>query len=140
MNLANEIRIKFNHIVEKSNTDLESLTFPHIDVIAPDENSRKQLEGKLRAQTDEIILKYRVLKHKFFNKLEAGNYPVERLARCLKDYGGRNLTSIEDVQDFITKGSSFYDYHILKYIILVAGDEKDEQNLEEYETHFRVYA
>ena len=133
-------RIQMKYIVERKSDDVIPLTFPHINEIAPDEDSRQLLEGRLRAQTKEIIHKYRVLKHKHFDKLEDRNYPVERLARYLKDYGGLNLTSIKNVQEFITDRSSFYDYHILKYIILLAGDEEDKQNLEEYERHFRVYA
>ena len=79
------------------------LIFPHIDKIAPDEQSRKQLEGRLREQTNDIILKYNVLKHKLFDKLEDENYSIPKLERYLKDYGGSNFASIKDVQDFITK-------------------------------------
>ena len=146
--LAEEIEMKLN-LVDKPS--IEPFQFPHLDVIALDEHSREELEGRLRVQTRDIMDKFYHLQNQFFDTLqdqylkkqtEDQERFVKRLARYLKHYRTEefNLTSIDDVQDFIEKKSSFYDYEILKYIIGLAGAERDKLNIQEYENRFWVYA
>ena len=110
-----------------------------IDMIVPDEENREELEGRLREQTKNIIREFNILKHRLFDTLEDQKYSIRRLARYLKDYGAENLESIDDVQDFIEKNSSFFDYNILRYMIHLAGTERDEQCLKKYEKRFKDY-
>ena len=139
--LAEKIEMKLN-IVDKKR--IEQFQFPFINEIAPNEESRKELEGRLRAQTKDIILEFNILIQQLFDTLEdqilIQNYSVQRLARYLRTYGAVNLESIDDVQSFIAERSSFFDYEILRYIIRLAGAERDKRNLQEYENHFKVYA
>jgi hypothetical protein len=106
----------------------------------PDEESQEgpEFEGRLREQTKDLILKFNTLKYKLFDTLEHRSVP--KLAEYLEVYRADNLTSFDDVKEFIKRKSSFYDYEIMKYIIYVAGTENDEQRLQQYEEHFEVYA
>jgi hypothetical protein len=106
----------------------------------PDEESGEGLEfeGRLRAQTRGIIVEFNILKRKLFDTLE--KYSIPKLAEYLEEYRAENLTSFNDVKEFIKSKSSFYDYEIVQYIIGVAGAAEDEQRLQQYEKHFEVYA
>ena len=105
--------------------------------IQPDEES-EEFEGRLRAQTRDIILEFNVLENKLFDMLE--NYSIPKLAKYLEVYHAENLTSFDSMQEFIKNKSSFYDYEILKYIIGVAGTEGDKECLQQYEKQFEAYA
>ena len=98
-----------------------------------------EFEGRLRAQTRDILFEFNILKCKLFDTLK--HYPFENLAEYLKDFSAEeNLKFFKEVQEFIRNKSSFYDYEIVKYIISVAGTEGDKQRLQQYEKHFEVYA
>lgn len=128
--------IEMNSVTKQS---VELHQFPHNNIMSEaDEENQEELEGRLREQTRDIIREFNILKQKLFDTLE--DYTVQRLNRYLKVYGAENFKSIDDVQNFIEKNSSFCDYEIVKYIIHLAGAEKDEQCLQEYEKCFEVYA
>ena len=54
----------------------------------------------------------------------------------------QELNTVEDMQEFITKRSSFYDYELLKYIIECMGVKGEDLKLklQEYERRFNMYA
>lgn len=106
----------------------------------PDEEIQEgpHLEGRLRAQTRGIIVKFNTLKCKLFDMLE--RYSVPKLAEYLEEYHAENLTSFGDVKEFIKRKSSFYDYEIVEYVIGVAGTEEDKKRFQQYEEQFEAYA
>ena len=116
------------------------LQFPHHNMIEPDEESREEREGRLREKTKVIVRKFITLRNKLFDTLNQCHYSISNLAEYLEDYHAENLTSFDDVRAFIKSNSSFYDYEIVEYIIHLAGSERDEQCLLDYEKHFEVYA
>lgn len=135
--LAEDIEKKLT----KQYGNLELLHFSHVtDIIEADEEDREELEGRLREQTKDIIREFNILKHKLFNTLEDQKYSIPRLERYLEEYGAENLETMNDVQDFIKKNSSFFDYAILRYLIELAGEERDKSCLKKYDKHFEAYA
>jgi hypothetical protein len=133
-------RIEMNSGTKKRDKSLQ-LPLKGTDEENPD---GPEFEGRLRAQTREIIVEFNILKQKLFDTLETDySGSVPKLAEYLEEYRAENLTSFtsfNDVKEFIKKQSSFYDYEIMKYIICVAGTEGDKQRLQQYEKHFEVYA
>lgn len=142
--LAEEIATK--HIIKEDSSgvsaEVAKLSFPHIDKIAPDEHTREELLGRLRAESKAIIKEYNVLENQFFDTLEDEDFSVRRLERYLRRYASQEqkLKTIEDVEDVITERSSFYDYQLLEYMIELAGSERDKEKLQEYQKKFMTYA
>ena len=134
--LAEQIESEMNSVPKQR---VELLQFPH-NMIEPDEESREELQGRLRENTRDIVREFNILRHKLFDMLDQGHYSVPKLAGYLKDYDADKLTTLDEVQAFIESNSSFYDYEIVKYIIQLAGSERDEERLLDYEKHFEIYA
>ena len=126
-------------------TDIEEdqISFPHISKIAPNEQTRQLLEGRLREESLDIIQDFHVVFHKFFDSLEDREYSVKRLVRYLQDAVNdkqEQLVTMEDIQRFIKCRSSFYDYRLVKYMINLAGTIEDKEELQKYEQKFLGYA
>ena len=99
--------------------------------------------GRLREESLDIMQEFQVVLNKFFDALEDRDYPVKRLKRYLleaiKDKQSQ-LDTMEDVQTYIRRKSSFYDYRLVKYMINSAGTVEDEKRLQKYEQNFLSYA
>ena len=122
--------------------DIDQISFPHISKVAPDEQTRQLLEGRLREESLDIMQQFRVVINKFFDSLEDRNYSVKRLVRYLVDANDqqKQLANMEDVQAFIRWKSSFYDYRLVRYMIDLAGTDEDKEELKKYEQAFLCYA
>jgi hypothetical protein len=130
--------IKMNSLTRKRS---KSLQLPLKGTIEPDEEGRDgpEFEGRLRAQTKHIKMKFNALECKLFDTLK--DYSFKKLAEYLKKYSTEvNIKSFKDVRDFIENKSSFYDYEIMEYIIHVAGTKDDKERLQQYENDFKDYA
>ena len=135
------------HICKDSNgisAEVAKLSFPHIKCVAPNERTRLELEQRLRMESKDIIMEFRILRNKFFVSLEKQEIPIKTLCRFLReelqDCIDTKVATFEDVLDFIEKKSTFYDYQLVKYLIKLTGAEVDKQLLKNYEMEFSHYA
>ena len=140
------------HVLSDSNgasAEVAKLAFPHIREIVSDDPTRKRLEQRLRNESKDIMMEFRVLQIKCFNSIEDQKIPVEKLVECLDEEIGDSLQknlidsepeTFEEVKQFIKANSSFFNYHLIKYMIKVVGTDKDKDQLEEYEKAFHHYA
>ena len=64
--------------------------------------------------------------------------------QCLEDYvkdKHQQLSSLKDVRKFIKQNSSFFDYHLVRYVINIADTDEGLERLHKYyETLFLDYA
>ena len=124
--------------------EVAKLSFPHIKHVAPNEQTRMELEQRLKLESKDIIMEFRILRNKFFVSLEDQNIPIKRLCRFLREelHGciDAKLSNLEDIFDFIEKHSTFYDFQLLKYLIKLTGTNMDKQLLKSYEVAFSNYA
>ena len=118
--------------------------FPHISDIQ-DEQSRRELEQRLKVESEDIRLQFCVLMNKYFNSLEDQNYSIPRLIRYLTtgletDCLVPEPKVIDDIMKLIESKSSFFNYQLIEYMIKLSGTDDDTQNLENYRTNFSDYA
>ena len=118
----------------------EKLTFPHISSEVRDEQTRRELELKLRTETKDLISRFNILMSKYIDSLEDQRYPIQRLVRHLKllletDHLSLEPEGIDDIMEIIRSNSSFFDYQLIKEVIELSGTDKDKQNLESYQTN-----
>ena len=121
--------------------------FPHISDIQ-DEQSRTELEQRLKAESEAIRLQFCTLMNKYFDYLEDQQYSIPRLIRYLKtgletDYlfPEPKGADYEDIMKLIETKSSFFNYQFIEYMIDSSGANDDVQKkLENYRTKFSDYA
>ena len=132
------------HMGKDSNgisAEVAKLSFPHIKEMTPDDNAREELEYRLRMETKAIIMQFRILRNKFFDSIEKQQITVKKLLQYLEEeVGDAKLMTVDDVKDFIKKNTSFYDYQLINYMILLTGTDKDKDQLKLYEDAFSAYA
>ena len=145
-------QIENMHIFSGSNgtsADVAKLSFPHISEIVSDDSAREELEQRLRMESKDIILEFRVLRNKLFDSIEEQNFTTDKLVEYLDEDISTALQnqvidaepgSLKEVKQFIKRVSSFYDYQIIKYLIKTVGTDKDKDQLVEYEKAFCAYA
>ena len=124
--------------------EADNQLFPHINDIQ-DEQSRRELEQRLKAESEDIRLKFCVLMNTYFDSLEDQNYPISRLIRHLKtglemDCLLPDPKAIDDIIKLIESKSSFFNYQFIEYMIKLSGTIGDRQNMENYQTAFSDYA
>ena len=123
--------------------EAEKLSFPHISKMVHNERTRQLLVGRLREESLDIMQDFLVLMNKFFDSLEDRDYSIKRLVRYLEDAfknGQLQLTTMEEVQTFIKRKSSFFDYRLVRYMINMSGAPNDFDQLRSYEATFLQYA
>ena len=123
---------------------VDNQLFPHINDIQ-DEHSRRELEQRLRAESEEIRLEFGILMHRYFDSLEDQQYSIPRLIRYLKtgletDCLLPEPKVIDDIINLIKSKSSFFNYQLIEYMIKLSGTNDDKQNLGNYQTKFHNYA
>lgn len=121
----------------------EELSFPYIHKIVPDERTRQQLIGRLREDSLDIMQEFLVVINRFFDSLEDRDYSVEKLVRYLEDAvkdDPLQLLTMKDIQSFIKRKSSFFNYRLVRYMINMAGTSNDFDQLHSYEKSFLHYA
>ena len=126
-----------------SDAETDQISFPHISKVAPDEETRQLLEGRLREESLDIMQDFQVVINKFFDTLEDQDYPVKRLKRYLAGSiknKQEQLETMEEIQAFIKCRSSFFDHRLVKYMITMAGSDEDKERLQKYEQAFLCYA
>ena len=124
--------------------EVDNQLFPHINDIQ-DEQSRRELEQRLRAESEEIRLQFCILMNKYFDSLEDRQYSIPRLIRHLKT--GLEMDCllpepkvIDDIMKLIESKSSFFNYELIEYMIQLSGTNGDQKNLGNYRTKFSIYA
>ena len=119
------------------------LSFPYIYKITPDERTRQQLIGRLREESLDIMQEFLVVINRFLDSLEDRDYSVDKLVRYLEDAVKDNplqLQTMKDIQSFIKRKSSFFNYRLVRYMINMAGTSNDLDQLHSYEKSFLHYA
>ena len=124
--------------------EADNQLFPHINDIQ-DEQSRRELEQRLKAESEELRLQFCILMNKYFDSLEDRQYPIQRLIRhlnsCLEtDCLLPEPKIVDDIMKLIESKSSFFNYQLIEYMIQLSGTDDDKQNLESYRTKFSNYA
>lgn len=121
--------------------------FPYLKKDEPDEERKKDLEESLKYATKSIIFEFNYLRNLLIDFIEDQNFSVVRLRRYIKtaleDRGSTlqvALDTYDDIFDFIQTNSSFFNYHLVKYIIRLIEIQKLEDKLDNYEKEFAKYA
>ena len=116
--------------------EADNQSFPHINDVQ-DEQSRRELEQRLRAKSEEIRLQFCILMNKYFDSLEDRQYSIQRLIRHLKT--GLEMDCllpepkvIDDIMKLIESKSSFFNYELIEYMIQLSGTNDDQKNLGNY--------
>ena len=125
--------------------EAENKLFPHIISVVQDEQSRKELEQRLKAESEELRIQFCFLMNKYFDSLEDRQYSIPRLIRHLKSCLEMDCLSpepkvIDDIMTLIESKSSFFNYQLIEYMINLSGTDNDKQNLGSYQTKFSNYA
>ena len=148
--IAEEIEEKY--IIKDSNgisAEVAKLSFPHIKEMVSDEHAQEELEYRLRMESKDIMLEFRVLQNKFFDSVEERNIPIDKLVEYLDQEVSNALewreidsepVTLKEVKQFIKRHSSFCDYQLIKYMIKSIGTDDDKAQLKQYEEEFIVYA
>jgi hypothetical protein len=118
--------------------------FPHINNVQ-DEQARRELEQRLKAESEALRLQFCILMNKYFDSLEDRQYPIQKLSRHLKSCLEMDCLLpepkvIDDIMKLIESKSSFFNYELIEYMIQLSGTEDDQQNLGNYRTKFSTYA
>ena len=121
------------------------LTFPHLLQMVPDEHTRKELERRLKTETENIKWQFFILINKFFDSLEESNIPIPTLMRYLAfplemSILSPERTTMTDVYEIIKSNSSFFNYKLVEYMIELAGSPSDKERLAKYIAAFIEYA
>ena len=136
-------------IVNDFSDEVTKLSFPHIKEVVPNEHAREELEYRLRMQSKDIMLEFRILQNKFFDSVEDRNIAVDKLVEYLEQEVSDALQrqeidskpkTLKEMKEFLKRRSSFYDYQLIKYMIKLIGTDKDKDQLEQYEEAFLEYA
>ena len=129
--------------------EVAKFSFPHIKEVVPDDHAREELEHRLRMESKDIIMQFRILRNKFFNSIEKQEITAKKLVQYLKEEIAEALQqetitskpmTVDDVEEFIENNTSFYDYQLIKYMIELTGTDKDRDQLKLYEDAFSAYA
>ena len=150
--VAEEIEKKYNIITKNSNglsAEVAKLSFPHIKEMVSDERAQEELEYRLRMESKDIMLEFRILQNKFFDSVEERSIPVYKLVEYLEQEVSDALQSqeidsqpetLKEMKELIKRHSSFYDYQLIKYMIKLMGTDGDKDQLKQYEEEFTIYA
>jgi hypothetical protein len=126
--------------------EIDNQLFPHIsDVDVQDKQARRELDQRLKAESEALRLQFCILMNKYFDSLEDRQYPTQRLSRHLKSCleMDRLLPEpkvVDDIIKLIESKSSFFNYELIEYMIQLSGTNGDKENLENYRTKFSTYA
>ena len=146
--LAKEIEKKYKCLTGLS-TEVAMPSFPYIKEVAPDDHALEELEYRLRMESKDIIMQFRILRNKFFDSIEKQAITVKKLKRYLEEdlddasqqqIVTKTLTTVDDVEEFIKNNTSFFDYQLIKYLIELTGTDEDKDQLKQYEEAFSAYA
>ena len=144
--------IEKTYIFQDSNglsAEVAKLSFPHIREVVPDDCAREELEYRLRMESKDIMLEFRILQNKFFDSVEERNIAVDKLVEYLEQEVSDALqqrvidsepVTLKEVKQFIKCHSSFCDYQLIKYMIKLVGTDEDKDQLKQYEQEFSNYA
>ncbi len=132
-----------------------SKLFPFLDVSSLTENERDELEGKLCKETTAIVTEFAIMTERMKKSLvdqdlkpeaivssvlgiapsESSTFPI------LETLDVEKVTSIYGIIIHLQRNSyiSFFNYHIVEYLIEIYGTEDDQAMLKKYITHFHDF-
>jgi hypothetical protein len=126
--------------------EADNKLFPYIsDVDVQDEQARRELEQRLKEESETLRLQFCILMNKYFDSLEDRQYSIQKLIRYLKsclemDHLLPEPKVVDDIMKLIESKSSFFNYKLIEYMIQLSGTDDDKQNLGDYQTKFSIYA
>ena len=129
--------------------------FPYLDSDNLGQNERRHLEAKLRRETTAIVTEFANLtKHMRKSLIDQNLHPKEIISSVLgiapsksstcpilETLHVESVTSIYDVIIHLQQNSyiSFFNYHIVEYLINEYGTDEDKAELYKYITHFQDF-
>ena len=140
----------------QASTD-KKILFPYLDMSGLDEDDKIDLEDQLETETREIILQFASFMTDVEESLEHSLVPLDKIKHSilnLQAFTNNLAVKILDEEDkqkienaktlsevFITLVNyiSFFNYHIIEYIIKKHGSAKDHERFQEYLESFRNY-
>ena len=129
--------------------EVAKLSFPHIEEVITNKDELEGLEYRLKRDSKDIMMQFRILRNKFFDSIERQNITAKKLMQYLEEeitdaLRQRTVTSkpatVGNVEEFIKKNTSFYNYQLIKYMIELTGTDQDKDQLKQYEEAFSAYA
>ena len=121
-----------------------------------DEQKKKELNGRLSMETRDIKLAFYALLSSFCDSLEEQGIPIKRLRtymmaiKAVETHSDTSalqncselLKSADDVDDIvgiIENHSSFFDYKLVEYMVIMCGTSSDKEKFKHYEQLFFSY-
>ena len=141
----------------KQETAKNKNLFPFLDMSGLDEAERIDLEARLKSETRNMIFCFASFTADVRRSLEHWQVPLKKIKVSLlsleafTDDIGVQVLDVEDVQKIeaaedlsdlfliLRKYISFFNYHIIEYIIEQHGATKDHERLEDYKRKFQIF-
>ena len=138
----------------------KSSSFPYLNVSGLTDEQQQELRSRLRVESQEIMFKFQQLLSRVYESLCSQNVSVKKLVTHLLSLGAldpvskesqkpllqtfqqelRNAESIEDVLWVIRDYFSFFNYHVIEYIVGGLGTDQDKVELQSYKKDFHQYS
>jgi len=135
-------------------------SFPYLDLSGLTEEQKRELQSRLRFESQEILKKFWDLFSTVYESLRTQDIPVERLVIHLlrlrafdpvtKDSQKplfqtfrkklQNAKTIEEVIWIIEGYFSFFNYHVIEHIVSKLGTDQDKDELRKYKEEFDRYS
>ena len=151
----------FSFIEEGCPTPLPSASsFPYLDVSGLTDEEQQDLRGKLRFESEKIMIRFQELVSATINSLKRRCVPPDELVShvmalgafdpvfkvsqepvfrlCFKEL--KAADTIPRVFIILYDYFSFFNYHIIEHIIKALGSKKDKARLRRYKEDFNQYA
>ena len=135
-------------------------SFPYLDLSGLTDKQQRELQSRLRVESDDIMCKFQHLFSTVYESLRTREIPVERLVTHLLSLrafdpvieGSRKplfqtfskklqkARSIEKVLWIIEDYFSFFNYHVIEHIVSELGTDQDKVELRNYNDEFDRYS
>ena len=135
-------------------------SFPYLNLSGLSKQQQQELEGRLRFESREIMMRFQELVSATIKSLITRNVPLDELVSHVMTLGAfdpvfkepqvplfqycfRELKAADTIPKIflvLKDYFSFFNYDIIGHIVTVLGTEEDKANLQSYKSKFDQYA
>ena len=135
-------------------------SFPCLDFSRLTHEQQQELRGRLRVESEDIMIKFQHLFSTVYESLCARSIPVDKLVTHLLSWGAfdpvikgsekpvfqtflkelQTAGSIEKVLWVIRDYFSFFNYHVIEHIVSKLGTDQDKAEFRSYKEEFDRYS
>ena len=135
-------------------------SFPYLNLSGLTNQQQQELEGRLRFESREIMMRFQELVSATIKSLITRNVPLDELVSHVMTLGAfdpvfkepqvplfqycfRELKAADTIPKIflvLKDYFSFFNYDIIEHVITVLGTEEDKANLQSYKNKFNQYA